>query len=588
MALPSFGIDGDLYRVLGRNSNNALVKHPLPARVYFTSNLAPGYPIKADDSLVWIERCEAVVAEDGTLVNALDGQPVRLLANDPSLGLERPLQWTIEIHVPIVGRSTPHRVSWTFEAPADGETLDLETAAPEAWVETRPIMRGPRGYSITGVTLNGSELVFSRSDDQPDIAVEVPSLEAAAAAAEDALEYASDAQGFAADAQAYAAAAHGHASNAQGHANDASGFADDAHGWADAAAQSADLADEHAEAAAASALAASSAVTEAIEELVGTAPSTLDTLQELASAIANDPDFAVTITNLIATKQPKFMAGTCVTAAATAAKTVTLDSPWASHTIAAGDILAIKFANGQTATSPTLAVNGGSAYAITTAAGVTASGSVAVGAGKTVVLLFDGSSYTVFGATQNSTYAEIGEDEIDDGSSSAARSISGRRAAYLLGKAQRRWVFGGLVSSNRTLLPWEQVTVDVSALTSDITLTLPATPANGDEVAIFLWGSNADHEVFVDANGRYLIDASTGVDELPMSAFRVLALTLGYDAADGSWRIVGTGADVSESTVAAAGAVMTDGTVTRAVALTQAEYDALPVKDPQTLYVIQD
>jgi hypothetical protein len=42
--------------------------------------------------------------------------------------------------------------------------------------------------------------------------------------------------------------------------------------------------------------------TEALKTLVGTAPQSLDTLQELATALGNDPNFATTMTNLIGTK----------------------------------------------------------------------------------------------------------------------------------------------------------------------------------------------------------------------------------------------------------------------------------------------
>lgn len=42
--------------------------------------------------------------------------------------------------------------------------------------------------------------------------------------------------------------------------------------------------------------------TEALNNLVGTAPQSLDTLQELATALGNDPHFATTITNLISAK----------------------------------------------------------------------------------------------------------------------------------------------------------------------------------------------------------------------------------------------------------------------------------------------
>jgi hypothetical protein len=51
-------------------------------------------------------------------------------------------------------------------------------------------------------------------------------------------------------------------------------------------------------------LALTSDVTTAVANLVDTAPSTLDTLNELAAALGDDPNFATTVTNSIATKLP--------------------------------------------------------------------------------------------------------------------------------------------------------------------------------------------------------------------------------------------------------------------------------------------
>lgn len=45
-------------------------------------------------------------------------------------------------------------------------------------------------------------------------------------------------------------------------------------------------------------------VTTAVANLVDSAPSTLDTLNELAAALGDDPNFATTVTNSIATKLP--------------------------------------------------------------------------------------------------------------------------------------------------------------------------------------------------------------------------------------------------------------------------------------------
>ena len=51
-------------------------------------------------------------------------------------------------------------------------------------------------------------------------------------------------------------------------------------------------------------------VTTQISNLVDSAPTTLDTLNELAAALGDDPNFATTVTNLIATKEPTIAPGT--------------------------------------------------------------------------------------------------------------------------------------------------------------------------------------------------------------------------------------------------------------------------------------
>jgi hypothetical protein len=51
-------------------------------------------------------------------------------------------------------------------------------------------------------------------------------------------------------------------------------------------------------------------VTTQISNLIDSAPTTLDTLNELAAALGDDPNFATTITNLIATKEPAIAPGT--------------------------------------------------------------------------------------------------------------------------------------------------------------------------------------------------------------------------------------------------------------------------------------
>ncbi len=60
-------------------------------------------------------------------------------------------------------------------------------------------------------------------------------------------------------------------------------------------------------------------VRQAIAELVDSSPETLDTLSEIAAALGNDPNFATTITNQLAGKQPLSPLLTAIAAATTAA-----------------------------------------------------------------------------------------------------------------------------------------------------------------------------------------------------------------------------------------------------------------------------
>ena len=187
-----------------------------------------------------------------------------------------------------------------------------------------------------------------------------------------------------------------------------------------------------------------------ISALVASSPSTLDTLQELATALGNDPNFATTVTNLIASKQAKFMTGTVATAASTAAKTVTLDAPWASYTPAAGDWFYITFTNGNSVASPTLAINGSTARSIATSNGQTSSSNVSPMAGYGLLLYFDGTRLIMTGAAKNTTYyATYGWTTITGTTQSASNGNS-----YLANNASR------------------------------VTITLPSTAAVGDCIAV--------------------------------------------------------------------------------------------------------
>lgn len=87
---------------------------------------------------------------------------------------------------------------------------------------------------------------------------------------------------------------------------------------------------------------ADNAASTAVTNLVNSSPGALDTLNELAAALANDPNFATTITNSIALKAPlasPTFTGTVTLPAGTVTETIIADSAVTSGKIANGTIV---------------------------------------------------------------------------------------------------------------------------------------------------------------------------------------------------------------------------------------------------------
>lgn len=121
--------------------------------------------------------------------------------------------------------------------------------------------------------------------------------------------------------------------------------------------------------------------------------------------------------------------GECSTAAATAAKTVTI-SNFTSNDLVAGARVYVKFTNANGVANPTLNVNGTGAKDIkrygTTAPSTSAATSW--NAGSVVCLIYDGTYWQQVGFLNN-TYSEISAANISNISGSSAGLITGRRFA---------------------------------------------------------------------------------------------------------------------------------------------------------------
>lgn len=118
--------------------------------------------------------------------------------------------------------------------------------------------------------------------------------------------------------------------------------------------------------------------------------------------------------------------GTCSTAAGTAAKTVTVNSD--SFTLETGVSVRVKFSNANSASSPTLNVNGTGAKAIkrygTTAVSTSAASSW--NAGSILELTYDGTNW-IINNFLNTTYSSMSVAEYEAGTATSARLITPAR-----------------------------------------------------------------------------------------------------------------------------------------------------------------
>lgn len=119
--------------------------------------------------------------------------------------------------------------------------------------------------------------------------------------------------------------------------------------------------------------------------------------------------------------------GTCSIAAGTAAKTVTV-SP-ALEALDTGALIFVKFANSNSASTPTLNVNGLGAKTIRRYGTTSPSTSAATSwnAGSVIAFVYDGTYWQMVGWI-NTTYSEISQTNITNSSGSTSGLVTGRRA----------------------------------------------------------------------------------------------------------------------------------------------------------------
>lgn len=111
------------------------------------------------------------------------------------------------------------------------------------------------------------------------------------------------------------------------------------------------------------------------------------------------------------------VSGVCSTSAATVAKVVTISN----YIPTPGDILAITFTNGTTASTPTLNINGTGAKNIRLGSNNASSTTLTVGAGGVVMMYYTGTHYQLMGShrTSDSTVSAATQEEVNNGTVTA-------------------------------------------------------------------------------------------------------------------------------------------------------------------------
>ena len=157
---------------------------------------------------------------------------------------------------------------------------------------------------------------------------------------------------------------------------------------------------------------------------LGNVDNTADTAKPISTATQTALDL----------KQPKIIVGTCATAAATAAKTVTISG----YTLAAGDILAITYTSGSTAASPTLNVNGTGAKSIYVAGVAADAATHTASSGGVVLYYYNGTRFDMMGSTSNTntTYSVIPSADITGGTATTGYLVTGQRSQEIVDKAR--------------------------------------------------------------------------------------------------------------------------------------------------------
>ncbi len=133
MTIPTFTLKGSALELLDTDDPTALDS------ITLTPNTR-GQTVSIGGVLYRPEPITVTLDEDGTINGQLG---VRLLANDPSVELDSPLQWRVQL---TTSEGFPRQPKpWWFEAGAANTTVLLAEVSPSPLLSAQGMTRGPRG-----------------------------------------------------------------------------------------------------------------------------------------------------------------------------------------------------------------------------------------------------------------------------------------------------------------------------------------------------------------------------------------------------------------------------------------------------------
>lgn len=204
--------------------------------------------------------------------------------------------------------------------------------------------------------------------------------------------------------------------------------------------------------------------------------------------------------------QPKIITGTVATASATAAKTVTLDSPWNAYTPVAGDMICLTYTNGTSVNTATVAINGGGAISVRSPGGTNDKTYHSVEAGAGLIYRYDG---TYLRTLWHLTASGISDANIINPAHGTYSFIQGAQAAYL----KRKAISSAVTSSTSPALSLDSGDWSTIAVGHNITaITFTGTGGNLQTVNLKLTGTGSYNLAFgTDWNFGFGVSAPAAI-----------------------------------------------------------------------------